>query len=219
MPMNRIELRPAKTPFGYDEDYWTIDGKPITEHLERHRREDTGRLSLLGLLPAWCGGMNDPWENDFVWELVDSEEELNVPILICPDDCDFTCTVIMAHIRKTADTVYWDKIGRLDHTEEDYHEFARSGILCLEAYTDEDWERYGGDIAWAKFDSREYWDWVRENVYEENIRRLRNYMKPYMQQDKHIEWFWMPQWKFFREEYDLVVEGYRKLKELNRLKQ
>ena len=79
--------------------------------------------------------------------MVDSPETLNVPILVCEDDCDLSCIVILARIRKTGNLVFWEKLGRLTHENEDFNLEKRSGILCLEAYTDEDWEQYGDNIA------------------------------------------------------------------------
>ena len=54
----------------------------------------------------------------------------------------------------------------------------QSGILCLEAYSDQDWEEYGDNIACEQFDSPEYRKWVSEHWDEELIRRRRNYTKP-----------------------------------------
>lgn len=36
----------------------------------------------------------------------------------------------------------------------------RSGILCLDAYTDEDWEKYGDHIACEKYNRAEYRQWI-----------------------------------------------------------
>lgn len=36
-------------------------------------------------------------------------------LLVCEDDCDFSCIVILVRIRKTADFVYWEKLGLLNH--------------------------------------------------------------------------------------------------------
>ena len=162
--MNTLEAKLVKTCYGYDEFYWVIDGHPITAYLEQHRPESLSAFgSLSGLLPAWSGQLIWQWENDLIWEMVLSEEELNVPILVCEDDCDLSCIVITAHIRKTESMVYWDRIGRLDHSHFDLLKYNQSGILCLETYTDEDWENYGSSIALEPYGSAEYWKWVSEN--------------------------------------------------------
>lgn len=106
--MNHIELKSTITCYDYPEYYCIIDGKPITVYLDEFVRNNSlhslsGFGSLRGLMPAWCGKLLWQWENDFVWEMVDSPEELNVPILVCEDDCDLSCIVIMVHIRKEKD--------------------------------------------------------------------------------------------------------------------
>ena len=143
--------------------------------------------------------------------MADSREELNVPVLVCEDDCDLSCIVIVAHIRKEKNAVYWDRIGVLDKSNISAQDYGQSGILCLEAYTDEDWEKYGGNIALEEYGSSEYWKWVSENSYEEHIRRLRNYFKPYMQNGQNMEWIWETGWQFEREEYEIMTERYREI--------
>lgn len=50
-----------------------------------------------------------------------------------------------------------------------------------------------------------------ENSYEEHIRRLRNYLKPYMQNGQNVEWIWETGWQFEREEYEIMAERYREI--------
>lgn len=215
--MNKIEGKKVKTRYGYEEFYWVIDDRPITLYLEQHKPDSLSAFgSLLGLLPAWSGKLIWPWENDLVWEMACSEEELNVPILVCEDDCDLSCIVIVAHIRKTEQVIYWDRIGRVDHSRFDLSQYNQSGILCLEAYTDEDWETYGSNIALEPYGSPEYWKWVSENGYEEHIRRQRNYQKPYMQDEQNIEWIWSPGWMFERKQYALMIAQYQELRTKSR---
>lgn len=214
--MNRIEVKQVKTCYDYSEYYWIIDGMPITEHLDRCPKGSLANFkTLLGLLPAWSGKLIWQWENDFIWEMIDSREELNIPILVCEDDCDLSCIVIVAHIRHSSNAVFWDRIGSLDKSAMSAKKYRQSGILCLEAYTDGDWEKYGDNIATEKYGSPEYWQWVSENSYEENIRRLRNYFKPYMQNEQNIEWLLDSGWKFEKNDYEKTVEKYRKLRRLS----
>lgn len=215
--MNHIEVRKIKTCYEYSQNYIIIDNKPITIYIDSFVKEkDNSSLSeygsLLGLLPAWSGELEWQWENDFIWELVDSNEELNVPILVCEDDCDLSCVVIMVHVRKEEGKVYWDRIGTLSHNKYNLQEEQQSGILCLEAYSEEDWVKYGDNIATEEYDSANYWRWVNENCYEEHIRRLRNYMNPYMQDDENVNWIKDVDWTFDENEYKGVIEKYRKIK-------
>ena len=95
--------------------------------------------SLTGLLPAWTGELIWKADNRFIWEMIDSPETLNVPILVCEDDCDLSCIVIMARIRKTENLVFWEKLGRLTHENEDFNLEKRSGIDV--------YKRQTGDLA------------------------------------------------------------------------
>ncbi len=66
--------------------------------------------------------------------------------------------------------------------------------LCTEAYTDEDWEKYGDNIALEKVDS-EYWlQWVSDNWAEELYRRRMNYTLPYYKSEGSITWFADTDW-------------------------
>ncbi len=215
--MNEIKVKYIKNCHDYLEYYWVIDKKPIVDYLDEYIADGLCRTlssfgTMGGLLPAWTGDLEEKSENDFIWELIDSpEQKINLPILVCEDDCDLSCIIILVQLRKTKEYVYWDKIGVLQRDNWDNEKEMRSGILCLEAYTDEDWERYGDNIATEQYNSREYWNWVSENWYEENIRRLRNYMKPYLQTDGNIEWMKTVNWQFDKEEYMNMVEEYRTL--------
>lgn len=213
---NRIKVELVKTCYDYSEHYWIIDGKPIVEYLDNYIKSGLcpalSRFgSMLGLLPAWTGRLIWEWENDFIWELIDSPQELNIPILVCEDDCDLSCIVILVKIRKSENCIYWDRIGYLNRKNWDMKEEQMSGILCLPAYTEKDWELYGDNIALEEYNSTEYWEWVSKNNYEENIRRLRNYMKPYMQKEENIDWIKETKWQFDIYEYKAAVEVYRNL--------
>jgi len=67
----------------------------------------------MNLIPAWLGWLFDPKEQEYVWaktRLSESETTI-VPILVCPDDLDFSCTVVVCEVRYTDETVQWRKIG------------------------------------------------------------------------------------------------------------
>ena len=102
-------------------------------------------------------------------------------------------------------TVFWKRIGRVDHSMEDYDEERLSGNLDLVKYTEEDWERYGDNIATAKLDSREWREWIGKNWSEELYRRRINYTYPYYQNEKNIIWFAECNFEFDRENYSQIV--------------
>lgn len=93
----------------------------------------------------------------------------------------------------------------MDHSFEVFKEEKRSGILCLDAYTQEDWEKYGDTIACEKIDSYEWGKWISQNWSEELYQRRINYTFPYYQNEKHIIWFAECDFQFDRNEYDSVI--------------
>jgi hypothetical protein len=60
-------------------------------------------------------------ENEFqvVWERILPIDILSsiAPILMCPDDLDFSCSLVVAKVQITDQTVIWEKIG-FDNTNE-----------------------------------------------------------------------------------------------------
>lgn len=216
--MNDIKVKPVKTRYQYEEVYWMIDEKPIVQYIDEYRKSSgcwNASSSMMGLLPAWSGQLLNKADNQFIWELIDARECLNVPILVCEDDCDLTCIVIMSRIRKEAQSVYWDKIGVLNHENIDMDMEKRSGILYIDGYTEEDWDKYGDNIAWETAGSKEFQEWISLHWDEELIRRRRNYTKPYMQRDENILWIGKPHWEFDAGEYQKAVEYYRNIYQNN----
>lgn len=214
--MNKIQAEYTKTAYDYEELYWLIDGKAVVYYLDEAVKSgkcpELGPFgSLQGLLPAWTGELARKAENQFIWELIDDPDTLNVPILVCEDDCDLSCIVILARIHKDEDTVCWEKLGLLCHENEDAKQEQQSGIMNFEAYTEEDWEKYGDNIACEPYGSPEFLQWVSDHWDEELLRRKRSYTKPYMQKDDNMIWITEPRWTFERGEYDRMVETYRKV--------
>lgn len=212
--MNKISVESYETPFGYKEYYITIDQKPIYRYIDEYtaaglcdRLKEYG--SALGMYPAW--GKDLDWEGDrrFIWELIISDEPMNLPILVCEEDPDFSCIVIIVKVRKDDKHVYWDRIGLLDHKNENFETEKRSGIVCLDKYSEDDWEKYGDNIALAKVNSPEWDKWISENWEEELLRRRRNYTYPYMQNDDNIIWINDLNFVFGRHEYNNCIRFYK----------
>ncbi|MFD1736837.1 hypothetical protein ACFSCX_09680 [Bacillus salitolerans] len=67
---------------------------------------------LLGLIPLIMDWVDNLIEREFIKVRYKSKnEEFVLPILMCPDDCDLWCTVIVAHVVRTNEYIIWDKIG------------------------------------------------------------------------------------------------------------
>ena len=71
---------------------------------------------------------------------------------------------------------------------EDVEKEKRSGILCLEAYSDKDWEKYGDNIALENTTSDLWNEWITENWEEELYRRRINYTLPYYETEGKVCW-------------------------------
>ncbi len=87
----------------------TVDGAPLDQILVAA----TGDESFLGLIPAWLGDMTDPTERKIVWDRIQQPTGTNtkVPVLMCPDDLDLWCSVILADTTRADDTVTWHALG------------------------------------------------------------------------------------------------------------
>lgn len=77
--MNHIKLKKVMTEYGYEEDYWCIDGKEITNYLDECIIENDDEFlkdlkSFNGLCPAWSKELNFKGDIRFVWELIHREK-------------------------------------------------------------------------------------------------------------------------------------------------
>jgi len=86
----------------------TIDGEPLDHLIARHiSDDDQTRTSYVGLVPTMLDWLEDPNERRLVWRRVLAEEGRRqaVPILMCPDDVDLWCTVIIADVETRGNDV------------------------------------------------------------------------------------------------------------------
>lgn len=114
-PMNKIEGILDKSDY---EGYWDfinyrVDGYWLDEKLEELYPGQMYR----GLIPTLVFWMEREDEKAVVWKriLPDGEETAICPILMCPDDNDFSCTLIVAEVSNGGDVVRWKRLG-LDMT-------------------------------------------------------------------------------------------------------
>ncbi|MBR1736842.1 MAG: XRE family transcriptional regulator, partial [Firmicutes bacterium] len=112
------------------------------------------------------------------------------------------------YVHKDENFVYWDKIGQV--TQKNEEKDMKYGISYLEAYTDEDWEKYGDNIATEDVGSHEWCKWIDKNWTEELYRRRMNYTRNYYKQSGSVLWLYEPKWKFDRKEYEKCIEFYAK---------
>jgi hypothetical protein len=115
--MNKIEGLLDTSDY---QDYWDfinykIDGLWLDEKLE----ELYPNNGYKGLIPTLVYWMERNDEKEVVWNrILPNENETSIcPILMCPDDNDFSCTLIVAEIRNCGKEVQWQRIG-LNKTQE-----------------------------------------------------------------------------------------------------
>ena len=209
MSMNKLEIKHVIVPTGYETDVFHIDGKPLYEYMEEWLKDSCELYESLSPLPD----LDIPWTDEFDWEgealfmrYILEQQNAITPILLCSECFDFECTVIVADVVKHDDVVQWKRVGKINHANESFEEEKRSGILLTEAYTKEDWEKYGDNIALEKVDSTAWSEWISENWTEELYRRMKNYKCPYFQDENNVEWFADCNFEFDRKEYDAIVE-------------
>ncbi|MCA9093932.1 MAG: hypothetical protein KDA68_10625 [Planctomycetaceae bacterium] len=85
-----------------------IDGISLDEVLDRFHPEK----EICGLIPAWLDWMESPADrSETLRRLTASEADFVVPLLMCPDDLDFSCSLIVAEVRQEKDCVWWNRVG------------------------------------------------------------------------------------------------------------
>ncbi len=87
---------------------FAIDGMPLDIWLQ----ERTGDRAYLGLVPSLTE-LTDERELEVAWErIIPASSSQIAPILICPDDLDFWCTVVVAEISKdNEEEICWRRLG------------------------------------------------------------------------------------------------------------
>ncbi len=175
--MNHIEVKEIQTPYGYKDNYWVIDGRALPEYLNTWALESQDEYlksigSFLGLCPAWHKDIT--WAGDirFVWKLIEMDSTV-LPLLLCEDDLDFSCIVIVVDVEKTKDFVYWKRIGYVLHEKEN-----------TDSYSDEDntlpFYQTAGNVCWIKntewvFDKSEYDQMVNMFREMQTIKQLHKF--------------------------------------------
>jgi hypothetical protein len=91
-----------------------LDGVPLDVLLDAARPD----LSLVGLVPALLDWYHFPEERALVWQRIKpcTGSVAVAPVLICPDDCDLMCSVVVAQVFAAASMVWWRRLG-LDRTK------------------------------------------------------------------------------------------------------
>lgn len=124
----------------------------------------------------------------YVNELVENKISCNFPLLICGDDCDFSCTIVVVKVEWTENQVIWTKFGTVKKDADFWEKYRDSGIRRVENWTDNDWKKYNSISYDLLYDENFFDDWCSKNWNEEVYRRTWNYYHEYFNNDMNIEW-------------------------------
>ncbi|MEZ5044997.1 MAG: hypothetical protein R2828_34185 [Saprospiraceae bacterium] len=115
--MNSIKAKVDKSNYEIYGDFLNIeiDGYWLDEKLDEFYPNNMYK----GLIPTLLFAMEIEQEKEVVWKriLPKNNSKETCPILMCPDDCDFSCTIIVAEIESNNRMVKWNKVG-IDKTKE-----------------------------------------------------------------------------------------------------
>lgn len=115
--MNKIEVVPMKSEY-CDIEHHTIvvDGTPLDVLLHNYYPSN----NLLGMIPTIIDWLSNPKEKELITERYNSVSKDSVlPVLMCPDDCDLWCAVIVANVVKADGYIVWKQIGIDKSTRDD----------------------------------------------------------------------------------------------------
>jgi len=103
--MNRIEARSVRSKFLAEPHLSVIvDGVPLDVALGTRAE---------GLVSALLGWFHRAEDCEVPWARILPESGCTgyAPILICPDDLDLVCDVVVVEVVAESDVIRWDKIG------------------------------------------------------------------------------------------------------------
>ncbi|NCD70186.1 hypothetical protein [Mucilaginibacter agri] len=129
--MNHIVAQIDESDYQIYSDFLNIslDGQFLDEYLEVLYPGEAYK----GTIPTLLFSMEIEAESEVVWRRI--LPELNAktvcPILMCPDDRDFSCTIVVAEIECLNDTIVWHKMG-LDISQNHQPEFIGSSVRWFE---------------------------------------------------------------------------------------
>jgi len=135
--MDKIEIKYDTSKY-MKKDFlnFVVNGETINQLIDHYYPNLTH-----GLVPPFLNLMSDR-EEDLVWKIFesDSSDVVSLPILICSDDLDLTCTVIAVEVQKNKNSVKWLRFGHADEEGMLYEDSILDKIPSFEfdnyAYTD-----------------------------------------------------------------------------------
>ena len=193
-----------------------VDGIPLYRIFEDCIDDDIGDSVLLpfsnthdlkDLALLWDCDFFYKGSEDFIRYLTDSPEEEVLPILSCPEDYeDLDCLLLCAYVRKDEDYVYWDRIGRIIHAQNEWDKKAEYGVRCKDVLSEEECKIYGPDTFMSQIDD----NWFSEHWREELFHRNMGFLREHYKSPGGVKWLKEVNWKFPADNYWKVVDFFRK---------
>ncbi|WP_350289133.1 hypothetical protein [uncultured Croceitalea sp.] len=169
--MNTIKVEIDKSEYEADDfANYRIDNYWLDEKLEELYPDKF----YGGTIPTLLFGMEIPQEEKVVKKriLPEVNETTICPILMCPDDLDFSCTLIVAEIQNCENTIKWNRIG-IDKTTEFEPEKVGSQVKWFDKmnkleFTKTDYLKMLSDF--EKFYEIEKVEWEKRNAeFQKNL--------------------------------------------------
>ena len=111
--MNTISTTIAKPELSSTEQaVLAVDGVPVYHWVKSQIFDQEGNDDTYRLVPAQTW-LYDENESKIAWELLEPAHEGStvVPLLVCPDDMDLSCTVVVVEQIVDKQTVEWRRFG------------------------------------------------------------------------------------------------------------
>lgn len=194
-----------------------VDGIPLYKYFEECMDDDisdsvsipfTDPHDLEDLVLLWECNFYWKGNEDFIWFLTDSQEEEVLPLLSCPECAEeMDCLLLCALVKKDGEHVYWERIGRIRHAENESEQMIQYGFKCKDVLSDKDCDEYGADTPVAEVDDWWVWEHWREELFKRELGFLRSHYKT----PDGVKWLKDVNWIFSVENYREVVDFFRNL--------
>ena len=134
-----------------------VDGRSLSELLA----EQCPDKSIAGMIPTTLNWLESESEQLIVWNrfLDRKSTRLMIPILCCPDDLDFSCSLLMVESAINEDVVLWSGFGFDTTAFSDLPVRVGSQIEPLPKPISFSFERSQYDIMASEFES-----WARDQI-------------------------------------------------------
>ena len=170
--MNTIKAKVDKSDYEIYDDFMNIeiDGYWLDEKLD----ELYPKRMFKGLIPTLLFAMEIDKEKEVVWNRINPTENTTTicPILMCPDDCDFSCTLIIAEVEDCENTVKWHRLG-IDKTIEYNAEKVGSEVEWFDKVNSFEFKKSDYEVMITQFQNqlkidKEKWERRNRNYLKEN---------------------------------------------------